>query len=482
MKLGTFAVLNMLCIAMLPVHAQSYGNNQAAQDASDNTKNISAYIQNWAAYLGYDIANPPANAPSETSTQLLDASQASLAETLLYSTFFGSIPTVTPPNSNPNSGGNESQNPGAPFVPNNTAGASLINSTSNVTFKNYNNLNQQNSVTANPLTDQPPFQSDPVSQAVFNILGTPDISYCTNAKTGVVYNSTNPTNPGQKCSTLIPEMGNTMFQNQIVENVVGTIPSTTQFFSFAQNSNLLPQLNSNALIAPLNYSDEQLPNNSTNPGQNSGSPGLTAATQQQLAANFIRYVSGSIVPTILPNRAAYQALYDQATTSSSDPDSLQNQARAQAAISNYLTTLRVYAAQTSVGMSNLYYIMSRRLPQQSNASGGGGAGGQNNNTLPSQALNEYTMATWRIFKPSSGTEQKAQQWVDKLNQASPATVQKEIAILLSEINYQLYLDRQIQERMLFTQSVSLLQGTKAGQPNSDLSNQVTSAAGTSASQ
>ena len=76
-----------------------------------------------------------------------------------------------------------------------------------------------------------------------------------------------------------------------------------------------------------------------------------------------------------------------------------------------------------------------------------------------------------IWRLANGGDSTTEQWVQKINTASSATVQKEIAILLSEINYQLYLDRQIQERMLLTNSVSLLQATKASQPNSDLTNQ-----------
>lgn len=53
----------------------------------------------------------------------------------------------------------------------------------------------------------------------------------------------------------------------------------------------------------------------------------------------------------------------------------------------------------------------------------------------------------------------------------PATVQKEIAVLLAEINYQMYLDRQIQERILLTNSIMLLQNLKAAQPTADFSNQ-----------
>jgi intracellular multiplication protein IcmX len=463
MKLGKFAVLNLLCFAMLPATAQTYGNDDQSGQGNSNSQNntnLVNYLKNWGSYLGYDITNPPSPAPVPE-----DMTNSSQAETSLFNTFFGSIPVVTPPNSGNSSANNSSGNAGAPFVPTTVTNASQINAQSNQTFKNFTSVSQQDAVTANALTDQLPFQSDPVTQAVFNILGTPDVSYCLNSTTGVVSNPTNP-NAVNGTSTQCSALGATMFQNQIVENVVGTLPSASQYYTYTQNANLLPQLNSNALIAPLSYTTDS---QNQNTSKNQGVPGLTSQNQIQQASNFIRYVSGSVIPTILPSQSAYQALYSQAT----DNNGGLTQAQAQAKLSSYLTMLRVYAAQTSVGMGNLYYILSRRIPQQSNT-------GNQNPT--SQALNEYNMATWRIQPTTSNGNQTQSQWLTNISNSSPATVEKEIAILLSEINYQLYLDRQIQERILMTQSVSLLQGTKAGQPSSDLSNQTINATSTSPTQ
>lgn len=130
-----------------------------------------------------------------------------------------------------------------------------------------------------------------------------------------------------------------------------------------------------------------------------------------------------------------------------------------------MASLRVYAAQSSVGLSNLYYILAKRLPQ--NPAGV-------NNSVVSQAMSEFNMASWRLVKPGSGgTTSQSQQWIDTINSASSASVQKEIAVLLAEINYQLYLDRQIQERILMTHSVMLMQNTKIAKPSADLTNQDT---------
>ncbi|RUR13662.1 type IV secretion protein IcmX [Legionella sp. km772] len=499
MKLGKFAVANLLCLTMMSATAQNYNNNdsQAQQDTSNNTGKLLQSVINWAALLGFEVdPEKVQSTPPIADVQLTSYANTSLLETLVYSTFFGSIPTTTPPitSSNSSSSSSGQQGVGLPFLPQSKT-TETINAASNLTFKNYNGSSgsssssgsQVASISANPLVDQPPYQADPVSQAIFNILGTPDVSACSANTQNPQQNVSNSTNPIKSFQSSQPcSIAPTMFQSQLVENVVGVPPSPSAFYSIASNAAILPQLNSNSLIAPLNYSSDQLNFNTTPPSGGEASAGLSATTQAELAANFIRYASGSVSPTILPNQNTYQAVYNAAVNAGD------SQPQMQAILSTYLTNLRIYAAQSSVGIGNLYYILSRRLPQQQNGSGQNGESGQQN----SQALNEYNMATWRIFQvggaaatgssgssssgsgsgstSSSGSSAQTQ-WIEKINSAGSATVQKEIAILLAEINYQLYLDRQIQERMLMTTSVSLLQGTKATQPSSDLSNQITAA-------
>lgn len=485
MKLGKLVVANLLCLSMMSATAQNYNNNtQAEESTSENTGKLLQSVINWAALVGYDISQE--KTPPLAYVELTSYANASLLETLLYSTFFGSIPTTTPPVIK--SGSSSSEGAGLPFVPQSES-TTAINAASNLTFKNFNSGSQQSSgqvvsIQANSLVDQQPYQADPVSQQIFNILGTPDVSYCSaTAQNNPQQNVSNGTNPNGKSASPC-SIAPTMFQSQLIENVVGPVPTPTSFYSIASNAQILPQLNSNSLIAPLNYSPDAL-NFPSSTADGATQPGLVATNQAELAANFIRYASGSVLPTILPNQYAYQTVYNAAIDNTNAA-----QFQMQAIISTYLTSLRVYAAQSSVGIGNLYYILSRRLPQEqkggSSTSTGSGSSGQQSASAPSQALNEYNMATWRIFQvggaPSTGAAgstsssgKTATQWIEKINSASPTTVQKEIAILLAEINYQLYLDRQIQERMLMTSSVSLLQGTKATQPNSDLSNQLTAA-------
>jgi intracellular multiplication protein IcmX len=260
-----------------------------------------------------------------------------------------------------------------------------------------------------------------------------------------------------------------LFQTLVSSNVVGALPSSQDFFNYKYIQQFMPQLNSNALTGPLLYSTQSAQTNSTSSPQptQGTNAGLTAQNQAQIAANFIRYVSGAVTPLRLPKWRDYDTLYSQAIATVNNNQDLIKQQQAQGTLSTYLASLRSFAAQNSVGLSNLYYIMSKRLPQQSQQSAQSGGG---NSTPPmSQALSEFNMATWRIFNPTTANSTGGnKQWINQINTSSTATVQKEIAILLSEINYQLYLDRQIQERLLLTNSILLLQSSRANQPAADL--------------
>ena len=119
--------------------------------------------------------------------------------------------------------------------------------------------------------------------------------------------------------------------------------------------------------------------------------------------------------------------------------------------------MRVYAAQSSVAISNLYGVLSKRMPQTVPSADG------KSNTTSSEALSEFQTATWRLYNPSEKNSDN--QWVNLINQSSAATVEKEMAILLSEINYQLYLNRQMEEKNLLTNSVLLVQSLMSNKPN-----------------
>nr|AAS92164.1 IcmX protein [Legionella pneumophila] len=460
--LPKLALANLFCFTTLSVFAQGQGYDPSYQQTSTNTSNLVTYLTNLGKYLGYDITQSN-KTPNPPYSQLFNSNVVQLVQNYAYNTFLGAIPVDAMSQSLMN------------FVTNNVQGNALINNLANSTFK-YQNFSSPSSgangkITANGIIDQSTttaqaptptgifsapqgptagtYLNDPVSQAVFNILGTPDYSFCMDND--------------QK--NWVPNC-NLMYQNLVMQNVIGTLPpalpnqsSLEPFYSYTYNKPLISQLNSNSLIAPL-----LLDTSATQSEQQSG---LKAQSQAQQALNFIRYASAQVTPPSLPKLSAYTELWNQAKAEpGSQGYNEVQQKQAAATLSSYFNNLRVYAAQTSVGVSNLYYILSKRLPQNMSAD-------QSNANITSQALNEFNMATRRLFDPTASNTpgQPNQQWIKQINDASPATVQKEIAVLLAEINYQMYLDRQIQERILLTNSIMLLQNLKAAQPTADFSNQ-----------
>jgi intracellular multiplication protein IcmX len=444
-RLSKFAVINLFCWTALPAVATDL-TQYGTQQTMENTQNLVQYLVNLGGYLGYNIKQPPAENHITVSQTLLNATATQVVQTYMFNTFLGALPV------------NAFSTALAQIVPGEIPGASSINAWANNTFnaQNFSNPSsqQQGKVSVVNNVDQQTFQQDPVNQGILNILGTPDNSYCMN------YDGT----AWVGCSS--NANGNLVPGSVVSSNIIGELPSTYQYFTYQYNQQFLSQLNSNNLTAPLLYSTQSTSSNtgSTIPNSISGLPGipgqsssqnqgLNAQNQAQQAANFIRYVSGSVTPLQLPNLKSYDTLYSTATASSSSQQPTLQQIQAQATLNNYFTSLRTYAAQYSVGLSNLYFIMSKRLPQNQSTTGQAPA---------SQALSEFKMATWRLFNADMSQNN---QWINQINNASPATVEKEIATLLAELNYQMYLDRQIQERILLTNSIMLLQNTRSTQPS-----------------
>ena len=426
-----------------------YADDSTASDVQPggNGSNLASYLLNLGAYLGYNLSQQPPNVASpllsSTCMQLFGSASACTGGggnsqlpffTAALDVLLGSIP-VNPLYSQ--------------FVPTSNATYSALNAFANASFPSYSSTSSQQgantSISANSAVDQQSFQQDPVSQAVLNILGTPDYSYCMN------YSGSQWTGGDSTTSSNYPQC-KYLYQYQIMGNAVGTLPNPDQLISYPYNQQFLSQLNSNTLLAPLLYSTTSSNSSASNlksPGSQNN--GLTAQTQLQQAANFIRYASGSVVPLSLPQLKDYNTLYMQATNATNNVP-LSAQIQAQASLTQYLAKLRVFAAQSSIAYSNLYYIFSKRLPQNTSSSSA---------NATSEALNEFTMATWRLYTPGGSANNN---WLEQINKAPSATVQKEMVTLLAEINYQLYLSRQQQERLLLTETMILLQNTRAGQP------------------
>lgn len=434
--LPKLTLINLLCFTTLTATADDI-TNQYNQQMNTNMQTLTQYLQYLGGYLGYDLTVSPTANNQTINNQLLEGSTLQLAQTYAFTNFLGAFPVVA------------LAQVAAQIVPSSAPNAKAINQLANSTFtlQQYSSAstNQQGNVSVNPYIDQQQYQQDPVSQSVLNILGTPDYSYCMNSDQSAWTSG---------CKLL--------YNNLVTSNVIGPLvpppedPSGPQFFSYDYNQQLIGQLNANSLLGTLQFATENANQSTGSPTENNQAPSLTAQNPAQQAANFIRYVTGSIVPVPLPQQSAYTNLYAQAYPVKGSNVTPQQQQQAQDTLYTYFANLRTYAAQSSVGISNLYYLLAKRLPQSQGS------------TATSQALTEFNMATWRLFRADK-TQNK--QWVSELNNASPATVEKEIATLLAEINYQMYLDRQIQERILLTNSIMLIQNTRSSQPSSNFTNQ-----------
>lgn len=458
---------------------------------SEELKKIKKYIEVLSKYFGYDIAAEggrycPGDDPSTCSSYfnqgqltepkpqngLLDKDMTNAAEFGLYSAYLGTL-----------LGGANAQ-PQNPLVP---GASSVINTWSGTVFPSYASESSQ-TVSASSIIDQNNFQSDPVSQSILNMLSTPDYSYCLYSQK-LTFNSRQSRHQHSSCDIL--------FREKVLSGIVGQLPDGKDVFSPSYNMPMISQLNSNVLLMPLLYSNTNTSNNQQqgNSGNNTNAAsasGLKATTQAQQAANFVRYASGLVSPISLPSQSTYDALVSTALNykeiKNMTQAQQQEQLAAQAALADYLTKLRSYTAQTSVAVGNLYYILSRRLPQSGqqnpmrNFISEFQSGGAPNSASPassalgnqqdsSAALNEFLMASWRLFDSNNAAgsmDDSSKQWLSKINKGSTASVQKEIAVLLAEINYQLYLTRQQNERMLLTQSIMLLQAARSALPSNQL--------------
>ena len=469
-----------------------YINNNTPTSSTDNNSSgiltdlneLVSYIQNLGMYFGYDVTNycPGVQGPCPSSSSSGGAPVSSSSSSASFSNLYTQSTTdhllndgidahlfpaylgALLPSNQP---AGQGAAPNFVLIPSSATGlpndyASSVNNLANQSFNPYATTNAT-APSVSLLIDQGQggsnsgsFQNDPVNQSILNILATPDVSYCTNPNTGGLMTPTcSLTNTNETVLSQVQVMLNTI--GATFSSSATTYPSPLVVASPSQNAALTPQLNSDTLLGPLMF-DESSANATAPSGAAAMGLGATATNQVQQAANYIRYASGSVSPMTQPNSTAYTNLYARAIGGTNNTAA--DQLLAQSIIVKYLTNLRVYAAQTSVGISNLYYILSRRLPQKTTTNGSASQG-------PSQALSEFMMATWRLAPPAEDPTGKPR-WVNEINSASSATVEKEIAVLLAEINYQMYLTRTQQERLLLTNSTLLLQSAHNTQPRPDL--------------
>lgn len=417
--------ITLCCLTALPVgYAESEADSQTLDD-------IKTYIYNLGLYIGYDLGgtqSPPPSPPQNTLIMGSSGTTSQLKQIAQYAFngIFGAIPVNTF---------------FFEFLPSDSKADAVseyikpLNDLANESFPSYDKPDST-PLSVSDLIDQQTYQLDPVNQALLDILTTPDTTYCM-ANDGIAWRTGG-------CTLL--------YQNKVMSNAIGPLPATDTFFTYDYQAPFLSDLNGNSLISPLLYTTTSSSSTSDE------DTGLKGANQVEAAANFIRYVSGAVQPVPTVKWADYNAqlaaAYQKPAGSTETDAERTARENALASLTKYVSSVRIYAAKNSVAMSNLYYMLSKRLPQKELGDS-------------SVAFNEFQMATRRQYDPSKN----ATQWMDSINTASPATVQKEMAILLSEINYQLYLNRQQDERLLLTNTLILINSIASFQPSTTLTSE-----------
>ena len=419
MKKMIMTLYTVTVFLALPSYAQYSADPEPTPSSeSDET---ATYIKNLATYFGYNIVDP---AESPFVSVLLDNTFNIYSQGKQFlDVFFGARPVNYPNFSDFTTNTNyDSFNAQANILYKDSYGTPATDDATGVSVvKNF---------------DQQTYQSNPVNQAIINILSSVNPSDC-------------PT--GQDNCLNQNDVLNTMLKDVQTDNTY--LPSENDFYRPDVINKYANQLNVDTLLGPLVYSQKQV--------QKSPEGGIPIATQEQLAMNYVRYATNDIPVDALP-KTDYANLWSLASTkieSSTSSEDATNIRNAQKKLATYLARQRLFTAQNSLPLSNFYQSMAARMPQKmSNGSS------SSSSSTTSEALNDFVMATWRLYSPAIAAASEGEQWVEQINKASAATTQKENAILLSEINYQLYQTRLLLERLLLTNSLIALQATAGNAP------------------
>jgi intracellular multiplication protein IcmX len=468
-----------MCYAQDSSYSEQPSDGQESSDTNSILQNIESYLQNLGSYLGYDVTTKPTT--TTTDTLLDNGSTQKKLENYTVQIYFGfinyswSYPYFLPANSN--------------------SYASVFNKLCGTVFSS-SSFTPQNTSKAVDLPydtssggsssgSSNAFSKNPVSQYLYNLSYITPMDACitqpADSSTPTDWN-TNTTNYSY-CEGLVlaKALGLDVQNSDIVmktsssSSTINNLADKIQALKFSyptnnpsnnNNTALLQQLDSTVFIGPLMYDTSSA---ATSGSGNSSSIGLTAANQLEAAQNFVRYITGGMMPKVFAN---YQDL-SNAFNGTYNAKNVSSQMNYFKPFAKYILDFRVYAARSSIAIQNIYDSLAYRMNLNNGSSSSSSSDGSSSSQQSSQALNEYVMASYRLYNPnaqsnSSGNSSDATSsssgegslqttaWQDMINTASPATVQKEVAILLAEINYQLYQMRQQQEKMILTNSVFLL--------------------------
>lgn len=177
-------------------------------------------------------------------------------------------------------------------------------------------------------------------------------------------------------------------------------------------------------------------------------PGYTQQ-QQAYALNYIRTVADMATPV------SKFSLQDKIKN---DKDFQTLQLRYQQQVINdvesspkyqiYQARRRTILAQQSAGLTNLYRIYAKRIPQPSLQAGDSGL----NTPAPSiQQIEDY-IATWRVSNPN---------WYAQMSTAAPTTIARETLFVLAEIERELHNLHLDNERIITLMAINQVQSITA---------------------
>ena len=182
-------------------------------------------------------------------------------------------------------------------------------------------------------------------------------------------------------------------------------------------------LNADTLLSPINYGQFNTKELEKNPAYNF----------IQFSGDLFQPLSTISLTTVEPKLTPQQI----------------DEIQANATFQQYRAALRAYVAAQSIGLSNLYQIMAKRIPQPGLGSSVGLVG---KNNLPiadaSQLQVEQYLATRRSEDPN---------WHRQIATASPIALQRESLLVLVDIQRQLFEMQQQNERLLATISMMQMQ-------------------------
>ena len=439
-----------------PLYSENTDNNN---DQSSVLQQIENDIYNLGAALGFMIGGDHTDT-SKVSADLINPSQSIKDEFTTVQYLFATLSI------------NYNYINQYPFIANPLYDG--INGLANQVFANKNENQSENTL------DSAPIHPTPVTQSLQNMLSiTPD-GYCYIQRgtcenydwdTGCKYFYTQSKlfatalgidNISDLFKSNVTSCGVDVTQKRLnrladITNSLGFFPDSQQNF----NTSLMNQLDSSLLTTPLLYDNTSSSSTSSTSSENSEQSknyllGLKSDNAEQAAENYIKYVTGMVLP---PDPMTKEDV-DKIITNIADSEDIASQLKSFRDFSKYFLGLRVYASRVSVAIQNIYEILGSRKKLNTEE--------EDPSQASSQALNEFKMATYRLYNPkanpdslSTSSDPTTVPWQQMINEASPARVQKETALLLAEINYQLYLMRKQQEKLLLTNSVMLLQSATA---------------------